>query len=52
MHANGNSSGYSSVARAGAAEVLEHFQWKSPDEIERYLESNRQDFADKLIDVL
>ncbi len=35
-----------------AAEVMEHFQWKSPKEIEKYLKTNRQDVADELADTL
>jgi len=35
-----------------AAEVLEHFQWKSPEEIKAYLVTNKDDIADELIDVL
>jgi NTP pyrophosphatase (non-canonical NTP hydrolase) len=35
-----------------AGEVLEHFQWKNPEEIEKYVESNRSDIGDELADVL
>ncbi len=36
-----------------AAEVLEHFQWKSREEIEEYLRSEKmEDLADELADVL
>ena len=35
-----------------AAEVLEHFQWKSPAEIDAYIENNRDKIADELVDVL
>lgn len=35
-----------------AAEVLEHFQWKDPEEIRAYIKSNKDDIADELIDVL
>src|SRR5688500_10055531 len=35
-----------------AAEVLEHFQWKSPDEIKKHIQANKHDIADELIDVL
>lgn len=35
-----------------AAEVLEHFQWKSPAEIEEYLKTNKEHIADELADVL
>ncbi len=35
-----------------AAEVLEHFQWKSPEEIKTYLKKHKQDVAEELADVL
>lgn len=35
-----------------AAEVLEHFQWKSPADIEAYLQTNKADIAEELADVL
>ncbi len=35
-----------------AAEVLEHFQWKSPEEIKSYIESHKNDIADAMVDVL
>jgi NTP pyrophosphatase (non-canonical NTP hydrolase) len=35
-----------------ATEFLEHFQWKSQEEIEQYLKSNKKDVADELADVL
>jgi NTP pyrophosphatase (non-canonical NTP hydrolase) len=35
-----------------AAELLEHFQWKSPEEIKRHLAENRAEVADELVDVL
>lgn len=35
-----------------AAEVLEHFQWKSPSEMEAYVKSNREDVAEELADTL
>jgi NTP pyrophosphatase (non-canonical NTP hydrolase) len=34
------------------AEVLEHFQWKSQEEIEEYLKTNKQDVGEELADVL
>jgi len=34
-----------------AAEVLEHFQWKSKEEIENYTESSKNEIADELADV-
>lgn len=35
-----------------AAEVLEHFQWKSPEEIKKHLTDNKSEVADELADVL
>jgi dCTP diphosphatase len=35
-----------------AAEFLEHFQWKSSDEIKTHLKKKHQDLSDELIDVL
>ena len=35
-----------------AAEVLEHFQWKSPEEIKKYIKTNKKDLAGELADVL
>jgi len=35
-----------------AAEVMEHFQWKNPKEIEEYLKTNKADIADELADTL
>lgn len=34
-----------------AGEVLEHFQWKSPEEIKKHIEDNKNDIADELGDV-
>lgn len=34
-----------------AAEVLEHFQWKSPEEVEKYSEQNKEDLGKELADV-
>ncbi|MEK7635359.1 MAG: nucleotide pyrophosphohydrolase [Patescibacteria group bacterium] len=34
-----------------AAEVLEHFQWKSKEEIEKYVKSNKDDIGEELADV-
>jgi dCTP diphosphatase len=34
-----------------AAEVLEHFQWKSPEEIAAYTKTNKADIAEELADV-
>lgn len=35
-----------------AAEVLEHFQWKSPKEIEQHIKTQKAALADELADVL
>lgn len=35
-----------------AAEVMEHFQWKSKEEVEKYLETNKNDVAEELADVM
>jgi len=35
-----------------AAEVLEHFQWKTPEEIAKYCKTNKDDIAEELADVL
>lgn len=35
-----------------AAEVLEHFQWKTPQEITKHLTSNKDEIAEELADVL
>ncbi|MDP3974809.1 MAG: nucleotide pyrophosphohydrolase [Candidatus Jorgensenbacteria bacterium] len=35
-----------------AAEVLEHFQWKSKEEIEKYVKTNQSDIGEELADVL
>lgn len=35
-----------------AAEVLEHFQWKSEEEIKSYVKTNKEDISDELSDVL
>jgi len=35
-----------------ATEVLEHFQWKSQDEIRQYIQSNKSDIGEELADVL
>jgi NTP pyrophosphatase (non-canonical NTP hydrolase) len=34
-----------------AGEVLEHFQWKSPEEIKKYIKENKKEIADELADV-
>lgn len=35
-----------------AAEVMEHFQWKNTEEIEKYLKKNKDKIAEELADVL
>jgi NTP pyrophosphatase (non-canonical NTP hydrolase) len=35
-----------------AAEVLEHFQWKSPQEINDHVKNYKDDISDELVDVL
>lgn len=35
-----------------ATEVLEHFQWKSKEEIEKYIKSNKKEIGEELVDVL
>ncbi len=35
-----------------AAEVLEHFQWKSGEEMEKYIFTNKSDIGEELADVL
>lgn len=34
-----------------ASEVLEHFQWKSTEEIKKYIKENKKDIAEELADV-
>lgn len=34
-----------------AAEVLEHFQWKSPKEVEKHVKSSKDELSDELADV-
>jgi NTP pyrophosphatase (non-canonical NTP hydrolase) len=35
-----------------AAEVMEHFQWKNQEEIERYIKTDKESIAEELADVL
>ena len=35
-----------------ASEVLEHFQWKSKEEIEKYIKTHKEHIAKELVDVL
>ncbi len=34
------------------AEVIEHFQWKTPPEIDKHLTKHRADLGEELVDVL
>lgn len=34
-----------------AGEVMEHFQWKNKEEIEKYVETNKDDIGEELADV-
>lgn len=34
-----------------AAELLEHFQWKTPAQVEAYVKTHREDIADEMADV-
>jgi NTP pyrophosphatase (non-canonical NTP hydrolase) len=35
-----------------ATEVMEHFQWKSPEEMKDYVKKNKQAISEELADVL
>jgi dCTP diphosphatase len=35
-----------------ASEVLEHFQWKNKEEMEKYVKTNKADIGEELADVL
>jgi NTP pyrophosphatase (non-canonical NTP hydrolase) len=35
-----------------ASEVLEHFQWKSNEEVERYVKENKEEIGEELADVM
>ncbi len=35
-----------------AGEVVEHFQWKNREEIDKYIETNKADIGEELADVL
>ena len=35
-----------------AAELLEHFQWKTPKEIEKHIKTNKHEVSEELADVL
>jgi NTP pyrophosphatase (non-canonical NTP hydrolase) len=35
-----------------SAEVMEHFQWKNDEEIQKYIKSNKNEIGEELADVL
>jgi len=35
-----------------ASEYLEHFQWKSPEQIKKHLKNHKEDVSDELADIL
>lgn len=35
-----------------ASEVLEHFQWKNKEEVEKYIKTNKKEIGEELADVL
>lgn len=35
-----------------AGEVMEHFQWKNKEEMEKYIKTNKSDIGEELADVL
>lgn len=35
-----------------AGEVMEHFQWKNPDEIKKHIDENKEEISEELADVL
>lgn len=35
-----------------SAEVMEHFQWKSKEEMQKYIKTNKEDIAEELADVM
>lgn len=35
-----------------ATEVMEHFQWKNPEEIDAYIKSHKTEIAEELADVM
>ena len=35
-----------------ATEVMEHFQWKNPEEITKHVKENKEDIGEELADVL
>ena len=35
-----------------ASEVMEHFQWKNKEEIEKYVKTNKEEIGEELADIL
>ncbi|MFC1656408.1 nucleotide pyrophosphohydrolase [Patescibacteria group bacterium] len=35
-----------------SAEVMEHFQWKSKEEMQKYIKTSKEDIAEELADVM
>lgn len=35
-----------------ASELIEHFQWKTPEEIDKHLKNNKSEVTDELVDVM
>ncbi len=52
MEAVSQSQGFGFVADVEVAEVLEHFQWRTGDEMNRYAKEHAHDIAEELADVL
>ncbi len=34
-----------------AAELLEHFQWKTKDEVQEYIKANKEEISDEIADI-
>jgi len=34
-----------------AAELLEHFQWKTKDEVQKYIKANKEEISDEIADI-
>jgi len=34
-----------------ASELLEHFQWKTKEEVEKYVETNKEEISDEIADI-
>ena len=35
-----------------AAELLEHFQWKTKDEVQEYIKANKEEISDEIADIV